>query len=421
VHLCAVTARETPSGETHLVAYIVGGQGRPSDAQARSWLRHRLPEYMIPAEFVSLCALPVTANGKLDRAALPAPPRQPAVHPGAQRARDDKEARVAALWAELLAKPVTDVDADFFDIGGHSLLAARLIPAIEQEFGVTLPLAAFLDDGRTVANLTKLIFSEIPASAQRFTSARPLHFVFADLASAMSLRHFTALWGAAQPVHALIPEQPGGRFDRAVSVEQHASQTLSVIRNRQPDGPLALAGYSIGGLLAYETARQAAASGQQVEWLGVLDAEAPSMAQLLREQATLRWRLRRLRRQPVREQWARYSEVALRVLRKGPGALWSPNDFDYVGATAVACRYQQPGHDLPMHLFVSEATATFMEADLLGWDEFHRGSLTVHRQKTEHVALLDLPEVRQVAHVILESLTAARISTGRGHPVGSRR
>jgi thioesterase domain-containing protein/acyl carrier protein len=368
-----------------------------------------------------LCALPVTANGKLDRAALPAPPRQPTVHPGAQRARDDKEARVAALWAELLAKPVTDVDADFFDIGGHSLLAARLIPAIEQEFGVTLPLAAFLDDGRTVANLTKLIFSEIPASAQRFTSARPLHFVFADLASAMSLRHFTALWGAAQPVHALIPEQPGGRFDRAVSVEQHASQTLSVIRNRQPDGPLALAGYSIGGLLAYETARQAAASGQQVEWLGVLDAEAPSMAQLLREQATLRWRLRRLRRQPVREQWARYREVALRVLRRGPGALWSPNDFDYVGATAVACRYQQPGHDLPMHLFVSEATATFMEADLLGWDEFHRGSLTVHRQKTEHVALLDLPEVRQVAHVMLESLTAARISTGRGHPVGSRR
>ena len=73
----------------------------------------------------------------------------------------------------------------------------------------------------------------------------------------MSLRHFKARWGAAQPVHALIPEQPGGRFDLSVSVEQHASQILAAIRNRQPDGPLALVGYSFGGLLAYEVARQA--------------------------------------------------------------------------------------------------------------------------------------------------------------------
>ncbi len=78
----------------------------------------------------------------------------------------------------------------------------------------------------------------------------------------MSLRHFKAQWGAAQPVHALIPEQPGGQFDLSVTIEQHASQILSAIRNRQPDGPLALVGYSIGGLLAYEVARQAVDAGQ---------------------------------------------------------------------------------------------------------------------------------------------------------------
>ena len=141
----------------------------------------------------------------------------------------------------------------------------------------------------------------------------------------MSLRHFTAQWGAAQPVHALIPEQPGGRFDLSVTIEQHASQALSTIRNRQPDGPLALVGYSIGGLVAYEVARQAVDAGQQVDWLGILDTLAPSMAQLLRAQLTLRWRLRRLRRRPARERWAKYAEVALRVLRRGPGALW-PQD-----------------------------------------------------------------------------------------------
>jgi thioesterase domain-containing protein len=177
--------------------------------------------------------------------------------------------------------------------------------------------------------------------------------IFAGLASAMSVRHFTAQWGAAHPVHALVPEQSSGWFDRSVTIEQLASQALSTIRNRQPDGPLALAGFSVGGLAAYEVARQAVDAGQQVEWLGILDTAAPSMAQLLRAHLTLRWRLRRIRRQPARERWAKYAEVARRVLRSG--TLWPPQeDFDYRGAAEIACRYQQPGHEVPMHLFVPQ-------------------------------------------------------------------
>jgi thioesterase domain-containing protein len=150
--------------------------------------------------------------------------------------------------------------------------------------------------------------------------------------------------GAAQPLHALIPSptSQAGWFDQSVTIQQHASQALSTIHNRQPDGPLALAGYSLGGLLAYEVARQVVAAGQQVDWLGILDAPAPSMEQQLRAQLTqltLRWRLRRLRQQPARERWAKYAKVALRVLRSGPGALWPQHDFDYAGATEIACRY----------------------------------------------------------------------------------
>ena len=193
-----------------------------------------------------------------------------------------------------------------------------------------------------------------------------------------------------------------------MSLEQLASQLLSAIRERQPDGPLALVGFSIGGLLAYEVARQAVDAGQQVDWLGILDTEAPSIAQLLQEQLTLRWQLRRLRQQPARERWAKYGDVALRVLRSGPGALWPQHDFDYRGATEIVCRYEQPGHEVPMHLFVSNFSAADMEADLLGWDEFHRGSLTVHRLASDHASLLDLPDVQQLARVMLESLGEAR-------------
>jgi thioesterase domain-containing protein len=136
------------------------------------------------------------------------------------------------------------------------------------------------------------------------------------------------------------------------------------------------------------------------------------MAELLRAQRTLRWQLRHLRRQPTRERWAKYADVALRLFRSGPGALSPPQtDFDFRGAAEIECRYQQPGHDVPMHLFVSERSATYLEADLLGWDEFHKGTLTVHRLAGDHVTILDLAGVEQLAPVILESLRKAMAST----------
>ena len=142
---CAVVAREAPSGGQQLVAYIVGEPGCPSDAEARGWLRQRLPEYMVPSAFVHLRAFPMTASGKLDKAALPAPSPLRAGHHGDQRPRNDMERRVAGLWADVLGVPMTDVNSDFFDMGGHSLLAHRLISKIQRTFGVPLPVAAFLD------------------------------------------------------------------------------------------------------------------------------------------------------------------------------------------------------------------------------------------------------------------------------------
>ncbi|MGB8795619.1 MAG: non-ribosomal peptide synthetase, partial [Mycobacterium sp.] len=222
VGCCAVVAREAPNGERQLVAYIVGKAGCPSDAEARGWLRPRLPEYMIPSAFVRLSALPQTAGGKLDKVALPAPSPRGVGRIGAQPPRNDTERRVAALWADLLAVPVTDVNSDFFDMGGHSLLAARLLIEVQRDFGAAVSHASFLNNGRTVAKLAELLGAESPSRTDEVPSALPLHFIFSDPATAMSLRRFTVQWGAAQPVHALIPEQPGGRFDLSMTIEHHA-------------------------------------------------------------------------------------------------------------------------------------------------------------------------------------------------------
>jgi len=416
---CAVVAREAPNGEQQLVAYIVGEPGRPSAAEARNWLRHRLPEYMVPSAFVHLGALPMTTSGKLDKAALPAPSPRATSHVGAQPPWTDTETRVAALWADLLGMPVTDVSSDFFDLGGHSLLAARLISEVEQTFGVTLSLASFIDSGRIVAKLAELLSAESPSRTHGVTSSPPLHFIFSDLASAMSVRHFTAQWGPAQPVHTLIPEQPGGRFDRSVTIEEHARQALSTIRNRQPDGPLALVGYSIGGLVAYEVARQAVDAGQQIDWLGIVDAVAPPMHERLRARLTLRWRLRSLRQRTARERWAKYAAVAFRMLRSCTPR--RKRDFDYRGVAEIACHYQQPGHPVPMHLFVSEDTAADAETALLGWGEFHKGPLAGHRVAGDHIGLLQLPAAELLARLVLESLCKSRGSTREQQAVATLR
>jgi thioesterase domain-containing protein/acyl carrier protein len=404
VGCCAVVAREAPNGEQQLVAYVVGEPGCPSDGQVRDWLRRRLPEYMVPSAFVHLGALPMTASGKLDKGALPAPsPRKPGGS-AVQPPRNETERRVARLWADLLANPVTDVDSDFFDLGGHSLLASRLITRAQGEFGVALSLATFLDSGRTVAELAAVIDKTFCATDE-ITSEPPLHFIFPYQATAMSLRHFKARWGAAQPVHALIPEQPGGQFDLSVSVEQHASQILAAIRDRQPDGPLALVGYSFGGLLAYEVARQAVDAGQVVGWLCLLDADSPLIAPRVRSQETLGWKLRLLRQRPTRERLAKFAEIALRVIRNG-----ALRDFDLGGAAEIACGYRQPGHAVPLELFISEGFAADMEADFLGWDKTHRGTLRVHRLPGDHSTMLELPLVEQLAHSMLESLRKAQAS-----------
>ena len=396
VEHCAVVARPSSGGEPQLIAYLVGRKQLPRNTELRAWLSQRLPAYMVPKMFVQLSAVPLTTSGKLDKAALPAPASAMSSGGGTRSPRGDTQRLIATLWADLLAVPVTDATEDFFDMGGDSLLAVRLISEIQRVFGIQLPLAAFVDQGRTVAQLAKLLDVIRLTGGTEVIDVAPLHFIFANAASAMGVRHFARRWGAMQPVHVLTPDQPAGRFDRSVSLEQHARQALSAIRARQPDGPLLLAGYSIGGLVAYEVARQAIDAGQQIEWLGVVDEMAPPTMRRIAAQP-LHSRLRRLGRQPARARWGKCADAARRVLGRG-------DTFDYPGAVAMACQYQQSGHDVPLHLYISADTAVDAESELLGWKEFHRGTVSGCHFSGSHVGLLETPWVGQLAQQMGESL-----------------
>ncbi|MFW6012208.1 MAG: amino acid adenylation domain-containing protein [bacterium] len=142
-------------GERRLVAYVVpDGEALPSIPLLRDALSRRLPDYMVPAAFVALDALPLTAHDKVDRQALPEPERGWAVGRGDEPPRNPIEARLADLWCELLDLPRIGVHRSFFDVGGHSLKATQLLSLVQQEYDVTIGLADFFAEP-TVAGLAR--------------------------------------------------------------------------------------------------------------------------------------------------------------------------------------------------------------------------------------------------------------------------
>jgi len=133
-----VVAREE-EGEKRLVAYYTGQD--VGAEELRGWLSSSLPEYMVPAAYVHLESLPLTANGKLDRRGLPAPEGEAYVRRGYEPPVGETETRLARIWAELLKVESVGRYDNFFELGGHSLLATRLIVRIKQELGVDIRLA----------------------------------------------------------------------------------------------------------------------------------------------------------------------------------------------------------------------------------------------------------------------------------------
>ena len=151
-----VVVREEAAADKRLVAYLLTeGGAELNNGELRSWLREKLPEYMVPTAFVTLSELPLTPNGKVDRRALPAP--EP-LQGGSQRVapRTPVEELLVGIWAEVLGVEQPGIEDDFFELGGHSLLATQVISRIRQAFEVELPLRTVFENS-TVARLAAVI------------------------------------------------------------------------------------------------------------------------------------------------------------------------------------------------------------------------------------------------------------------------
>lgn len=277
VEQAVVITRDTRFGEKELVAYLVTSGGKTTSG-LREVLKDKLPEYMVPVHFMKLDAFPLTPNGKIDRKALPSPAMDGAdrrdgyVAPGTHT-----EKELAKIWSELLGLEQVSIHDDFFEIGGHSLLAVRLRSTVLDRLKRDLPLRD-LFRASTIASLARLleepsersssaILVEIQPHGERtpFFAIHPAGgslFCYTDLAREL---------GQEQPFFGLQAPADDFPSEGFISLEQIAELYIRAIRSVQPAGPYLLGGWSFGGLLAWEIARQLRAEGESIGLLALLD------------------------------------------------------------------------------------------------------------------------------------------------------
>ncbi|PZU94472.1 MAG: non-ribosomal peptide synthetase [Pseudanabaena sp.] len=267
------------SGSDRLVAYVICNSGlKVSIPELRSFLKENLPEYMVPATFVILDSFPLTQNGKIDRRALPAP-NQAQTYQDINHTnypQDELELRIAHIWQKLLGVKTLSTHDNFFESGGHSLLAIRLSAQLEEVVGHPVPIMSIFQSP-TIAELAKLLRQGWTPSWHYLVPLKPngtnppffcIHEGFGEV---FVYRNLVKHLNANQPFYGLQAQGLDGKHPPLNRIEQMAANYLKEIRGLQPEGPYYLGGFCAGGVVAYEMAQQLHAQGQEVALLALMD------------------------------------------------------------------------------------------------------------------------------------------------------
>ena len=270
--------------DARLVAYVVPSTGRADLLSVlRMWLKEKLPDYMVPSVFVVLDRLPLAPSGKVDRRGLPPPPSvRHDVDDVPVPPRDTVELHLVKIWESVLETEPISVTDNFFALGGHSLLAVRLMDRICKVFGAKLPLDTLWYHGGTVQGLATILRKDASTvewptlvELQPLGRKRPLFCVHTIGGNLFHYDHLARLLDPDRPVLGLQARGVYGQSPPHSRIEDIAADCVQTMRERQPEGPYLIAGFSSGGIVAYEVAQQLREAGQTVGMLALLDTFSP--------------------------------------------------------------------------------------------------------------------------------------------------
>ncbi len=441
VHMAAVVARPDESGKTVLVAYVVPSADRPFDeARLRMGLARHLPEPVLPAYILRLDSMPLTASGKLDRAALPAPTllRQATY----EAPRTPTEEQLAGLWRDILGVERIGIHDNFFALGGDSLAAAEMVARCSSQLGTELSLAS-LFDASTIAGLARVLERAEHHDASPLApllrlraggDVRPLFCIHPAVGISWSYGGLLRHLDAHQPVFGL---QSRALVAAAThdTIEDVADDYVAQIRQVQPEGPYRLLGWSMGGLIGHAMTARLQAEGESVEFLAMLDAYPFTASDLPVDDADeVRAVLHFLGLHEFAGEDAPVSMDALATLLCDSYDVFnlpvvralSQRDPDLIARVialtrqhlAMARRYRPARVDTDVIFFHATRKTAIASSEVFhqhpdAWQPWVGGSFDVHDVDCHHQAMLEPAPAMEIARHLRHRLGEARFSPAR--------
>ncbi|HBU1610980.1 TPA: enterobactin non-ribosomal peptide synthetase EntF [Klebsiella pneumoniae] len=406
-HACVFNQAAATGGDARqLVGYLVSDSGLPLDTAAlKARLAEQLPPHMVPVVLMQLAELPLSANGKLDRKALPLPTL------GGERSgrppEPGMETLVAAAFSQLLGCEVNDIDADFFALGGHSLLAMRLAAQLSRQ------LARQVTPGQvmvasTVGKLSALLAADLSdEQAQRLgldtllplrESDGPTLFCFHPASGfawqfSVLARYFSPRWS----ITGIQSPRPQGPMASAASLDEVCEHHLRTLLAQQPHGPYYLFGYSLGGTLAQGIAARLRQRGEAVAFLGLLDTWPPETQNWAEKEAN--------GLDPeVLAEIDREREAFLAAQQgQASGELFSAIEGNYADAVRLLTTAHSAKFDGKATLFVAEKTRQEGMDPQVVWGPWV-GELEVFSQNCAHVDIISPQAFEAIGPVVREIL-----------------
>jgi thioesterase domain-containing protein len=450
-----VVAHGEPGANKRLVAYIVptvesehagDRQVMWSVGEFRQLLGQKLPSYMIPAVFVTMDALPRNSNGKVNRHALAEPDTyRPDLEDSFIPPADSLEDKLAAIWRDVLGLDSVGVEDNFFDLGGHSLHAARVISALNRLSRQKLQLRA-LHESPTIRKLANRLRQMEPLATPSSLAAlqpggsRPPLFLVHGAGGGMlwGYSNLARHLGSDQPVYCFHSRGLDGLQEHS-SIDEMARQYVSDLRAFSPTGPYRLGGYCFGGEVAFEMAQQLEAQGARVELLVFFNAMPPNSpfenprftVGLVVPFIQNAWCwLRHFFRWPAgarqdffRRKFRSLTRRITRLLRVGEGTARLAETSERIDLSPFAeeqrrlwdthlrasSHYHPRPYDGDVLVFRTSIYPFFCTFDpTFGWRDFVKGRLTLKVVPGAHESILDEPYVREVARLLSTHLSGVQ-------------
>jgi amino acid adenylation domain-containing protein len=441
VREAVVLAYEDDAGDKRLVAYVIPADADRSgiglDIDVESLRRHVsvLPEYMVPSAYVALANFPLTANGKLDRKALPSPQAGAYVTREYQPPAGKLETTIAGVWAEVLNLKRIGRKDNFFEIGGHSLLAVKVTNLLRQH-GIEASVADVFNHP-TIESLATSFHTESSGLLHRgpreirVGAGSPLFLVHDGYGDELYFSALAQHLPGELPIYGLPAVPPNEQ--RLHTMHAMAKRMIKLIQEVQPAGPYRLAGWSFGGVLAYEIAQQLLEQGCTVDFLGLMDAFCPDGADLNNQEKTPEAVLIELceeKRQKADGSFlaaASVSNLAFEELFNRYRALQAlPDNFQHLSweEARVQCRnldlharamaaYRPRPINIPLHLFIAGEQPQDIPVAIgtLGWD----GCVPLHLLHVEtvpgsHQSMMRPPHIKALGQLLTQSFSAVVIT-----------